>query len=401
MFSGVCDLEKERFTLIEGGMTPKRISDCKKRLELCHVTNTRLMGVLAMYMRFELEDMPYPCIHQFFYFDAEEFGFESYKSVKGNDMHRVYEIGGGMMGGLGGTPVNLNLKEAVHLLKQFVNFNRERRLPMPEGISEYGFLLNMDDELSEPDRYILNGKICVRPQNDYETVNYFLMRCFGKDFEGADLIAKPGLSRDLFPDFKMGTLCKNSIDEGREPGEYICESLVEFDNAYHLTVTKVTVSGRRVSGYERVNQLTVSAMEAAMMLSRPELVNVYSLPMDNSFTVDRSLSKLTEGAMISDYPGGKLFMIFHSHNDHVAKKEYRLNEDVLGLYYVSDRQLICAAYSKENIWVLEKDLAKASIRDRLKPVARYEFLEPVVYEYINSGFESFDEFVAIISQNEE
>ena len=51
--------------------------------------------------------------------------------------------------------------------------------------------------------------------------------------------------------------------------------------------------------------------------------------------------------------------------------------------------------------MLEMDLAKASIRDRLKPVARYEFLEPVVYEYINSGFESFDEFVAIISQNEE
>ena len=83
-------MSKERFTLIEGGLSQNSISDCRKRLELCHITNTRLMGVLAMYMRFELEDMPYPCIHQFFYFDAEEFGFESYKSVKGNDMHRVY-----------------------------------------------------------------------------------------------------------------------------------------------------------------------------------------------------------------------------------------------------------------------------------------------------------------------
>ena len=394
-------MNKDRFTLIEGGLSQNSISDCGKRLELCHITNTRLMGVLAMYMRFELEDMPYSCIHQFFYFDAEEFGFESYKSVKGNDMHRVYEIGGGMMGGLGGEPVNLNLKEAVHLLQHFVDFNRMRHLPMPEGISEYGFLLNLDGELSEPDRYILNAKICVRPRNDYEAVNYFLMRCFGKDFDGASMVAVPGVELELFPDYRAGTFCKNVIDEGDEDGTYICESLVEFDNRYHLTVTKVSVAGRRVTRYERINTLTVSAMEAAMMLSRSEYVNVYALSPEVHADAGRSLSKLTEGAMITDYPGGKLFMIFHANNDHVAKKEYRLNEDVLGLYYVSGRQLICASYSKEDMWELEKDLAKCSIRNGLKPISRYEFLEPVVYEFINSGFDSFDEFVAIISQSEE
>ena len=53
------------------------------------------------------------------------------------------------------------------------------------------------------------------------------------------------------------------------------------------------------------------------------------------------------------------------------------------------------------MWELEKDLAKCSIRNGLKPISRYEFLEPVVYEFINSGFDSFDEFVAIISQSEE
>ena len=392
---------RERFTLIEGGLLNNRITNYKRDLVECYIINTRLMGVLAMYMKFNLEGAPYPCIHQFFYFDAEEFGFESYKSVKGDDMHRVKEIGNGMMGGLGGTPKHLNIREAVHLLKHYSDFNRERHIPMPDGIDEYGFLLEMDGELSEPDLYILNAKICVKPRNDYETVNYFLMRCFGKDFDGAALIAKTGMELELFPDYKQGTFCKNIVDEGNEPGTYINESLVEFDNRYHLTITKVTVKNKIVTRYERINSLTVSAVEAAMMLSRSELVNVYRLPRENSFQVDRSLSKLTEGAMIHDYPGGKLFMIFHPNNDHVAKKEYRLNEDVMGLYYVSDKQLICASYSQEDIWELEKDLAKSSIRACMKPTARYEFLEPVIYEFINSGFDDFDEFVELISRGKE
>ena len=298
---------------------------------------------------------------------------------------------------------------------------------MPEGIEEYGFLLNLDGKLSEPDQYILNRKICVRLQNDYEAVNYFLMRCFGKDFEGAKLVMAPGILQEkdtaiapgnvqnaedeasiaggkcarmqleLFPDYRQGTFCKNIIDEGREPGEYICESLVEFGDCYHLTITKVCVKNRLVCGYERINNQTVSAREAAMMLSRSEFINVYMRVGEPGLVPERSLSKLTEGAMIHNYPDGKLFMIFKPNNNHVAKKEYRLNEDVLGLYYVSETELVFASNSKADIWELEKDLAKSTIRAELKPTSRYEFKEPVIYEYMNSGFESFSQFVAVIS----
>lgn len=410
----------------------------------CYVTNTRLMGVLAMYMRFDAPssvpenssfDAPGSAmkkstgdtLHMFFYFDAEEFGFDNYKSMVGDDTQEVAELRGSIMGGLGGEPQNISLREAVHILKHYVRFNRERGIPMPEGIEEYGFLLNLDGKLSEPDQYILNRKICVRLQNDYEAVNYFLMRCFGKDFEGAKLVMAPGILQEkdtaiapgnvqnaedeasiaggkcagmqleLFPDYRQGTFCKNIIDEGREPGEYICESLVEFGDCYHLTITKVCVKNRLVCGYERINNQTVSAREAAMMLSRSEFINVYMRVGEPGLVPERSLSKLTEGAMIHNYPDGKLFMIFKPNNNHVAKKEYRLNEDVLGLYYVSETELVCASNSKADIWELEKDLAKSTIRAELKPTSRYEFKEPVIYEYMNSGFESFSQFVAVIS----
>ena len=93
-------------------------------------------------------------------------------------------------------------------------------------------------------------------------------------------------------------------------------------------------------------------------------------------------------------------MIFHSDNKHVARKEYRLNEDVLGMYFVSDAgQVIAAAYTLEDIYLLEKDLAGSAISKSLIPTQRYEFQEPVLYEFIQSTMDRFETFVDIIQNN--
>ncbi len=82
------------------------------------------------------------------------------------------------------------------------------------------------------------------------------------------------------------------------------------------------------------------------------------------------------------------------------KKEYRLNEDVLGMYFVSDSgQLISASYSLEEIRQLEIDLELPFGR-KLIPTAKYEFQEPVLYEFIQSGFEDFELFVDAIKTGE-
>ena len=85
----------------------------------------------------------------------------------------------------------------------------------------------------------------------------------------------------------------------------------------------------------------------------------------------------------------------------MAKKEYRLNEDVLGMYFVSDSgQLISASYSLEEIRQLEIDLGTSSCGRKLIPTAKYEFQEPVLYEFIQSGFEDFELFVDAIKTGE-
>ena len=105
--------------------------------------------------------------------------------------------------------------------------------------------------------------------------------------------------------------------------------------------------------------------------------------------------------MATDHETGTLYMIFHPNNKHVAKKEYRLNEDVLGMYFVSTAgQLISAAYSLDEIRCLELDLGTSSFGKKLVPIAKYEFQEPVLYEFIQSGFDDFELFVDAIKTGE-
>lgn len=393
-------MNKDNFKVIRGGLLDSA-NTSKKTFVSAYVTNTRLMGVLGMYIHFELPDNKALFdLHQFFYFDAEEYGFETYDSVLGTDDGRVSEIENSLIGGLGGEKIDLTLKEAQFILQEYVRFNRREKIPMPEGFDEYQFLLENEMKMTEPELYILMCKLCVHIESPYELINYFLMRCFGKDFKAAAFLTTQDFDVERFPDFKAGTFCKNTIDKGDEPNSYISESLVEFDDSYYVVVTHVKLAQMQICHYERISAFRVSSAEAAMMLSRSEFVSVYKMLADAS-TFTTTSTKLTANAMITKHDTGILYMIFHPNNKHVAKKEYRLNEDVLGMYFVSDAgQLISAAYSLDEIRQLEIDLGTSSFGRKIIPTAKYEFQEPVLYEFIQSGFEDFELFVDAIKTGE-
>ena len=106
--------------------------------------------------------------------------------------------------------------------------------------------------------------------------------------------------------------------------------------------------------------------------------------------------------MVTTHDNGTLYMMFHPNNKHAAKQEYRLNEDIFGMYYVSSSgQLLAAAYSLEEIKQLEQDLAKAPVGRNLIPSGKFEFQEPVLYEFMQSGFIDFADFVDAIKTGEE
>lgn len=395
-------MNKNDLKVLRGGLLDSA-GTSRKLFISAYITNTRLMGVLGMYIHFKLPDNETMTdLHQFFYFDAEEYGFETYQSVLGDDPKRVAELENSLIGGLGGKKVPLSLREAQYLLQEYTRLNKKEALPMPDDEKEYAFLLEQDIFLTDPEKYILMCKQCTEMESPYELINYFLMRCFGKDFSAAYFLTTQNFQLERFPDFKAGTFCKNIIEEGGEPNTYRCESLVEFDDRYYIAVTSVTLDRMQVCAYDRISTLKVSQAEAAMMLARSEFVSVYEIldtPSSPGFGSDST--RLSQKAMITEHETGTLYMIFHPNNKHVAKKEYRLNEDVLGLYFISEcGQLICAAYSLEEIRCLEVDLGTSAFGKWLTPIAKYEFQEPVLYEFIQSGFEDFELFVDAIKTGE-
>ena len=109
-------MEKNQFTVLRGGLLDSAATS-RKEFVSAYITNTRLMGVLGMYMHFKLPDnLVQRDLHQFFYFDAEEYGFETYHSVLGENRTRIFEIESSLIGGLGGRKIPITEEQARCLL---------------------------------------------------------------------------------------------------------------------------------------------------------------------------------------------------------------------------------------------------------------------------------------------
>lgn len=408
------------FSVIRGGLA-ETTAQAKKTFVSAYVTDTRLMGVVGVYIHWALpENQTRTDLHQFFYFDAEEFGFDTYVGVvtspDGEGLEMLYRTEYSLLGGLGGKQVKLTQQEARYLIQQYVEMNRRLHLPLPEGYDEYSFLLSPQIQLPQTESYVLMSKQCPVLSSPYQVINYFLMRIFGKDFEAAKFLTKHYVRTDLFPEHGMATLFKNTIDEADSAdsgtntayhvtGEdsfsthtaYLCESLIAYDDLYYIIVTQVTLDHLRVVKFEKISSFKVSGAEAAMMLAKPEYITVFDI-IDGAPSFNNQTTKLSRRAMPSSHEIGEMYMIFYPHNNHVNQPVFALNEDVLGVYFVTEYgQLILSAFSTEGIKALESDFLTSGYAHYCILVSKYEFKEPVLYDFLSSGFEDFEDFVDFIA----
>lgn len=136
-----------------------------------------------------------------------------------------------------------------------------------------------------------------------------------------------------------------------------------------------------------------------MMLTRPEYVTVFDWYEDApAFT--RNSTQLTQRAMITAHENGSLFMVFHPHNNHVNKQVYLLNDDVLGNYYVSNSdQLVLSSYTLEGIRAMEADFIDSGLYSYAALAGKYQFGEPVMEEFMSSGFDDFTDFASFIAKD--
>ena len=137
-----------------------------------------------------------------------------------------------------------------------------------------------------------------------------------------------------------------------------------------------------------------------MMLSRPEYVSVYDILVDPE-EFDEKSWELTLSTMVTVHENGRLFMAFNNNNNHVNRRTFRLSDDVYGLYFVTDfGQLILSAATLRNIRSMEDRLMKSPLGHLLRPGSKYEFKEPILYEFIQSDFDDFDDYVDYLNPEE-
>lgn len=392
-------MTERKFTVIKGGASASATGSEKKFVS-AFITDTRLMGVVGLYIHWELVSPDYTSdFHQFFYFDAEEYGFETYKSLLGKDEEALQAIEQALIGGLGGSKVAVTEKEATHLVQKYVAFNQNLSLSLPEPQKEYDFLLENPISLSESEEKVLIGKLFTPISSEYHLINYFLMRIFGADLEAAVHLATVDADFEEVVEKTGATLCKNTIDEFLE-GEslsYLCESLLEIDGKYKLILSEILLDGLKVRQMKIRSSFFVSPAEAAMMLNRPEFITVYEVLEEVEDFLDTFL-EITSNSMQTFHENGRLYVEFNKHNDHVNRKVFRLNDDIHGLYYITDfGQLIIAAYNLSEIHEIEKRLKSSNAENYIFATAKYEFKEPILYEFIQSDFDDFTEFLDFLN----
>ena len=407
------------------------------RIKFAETTDTRLMGVLGMHVHWAAMESPaleqylrtkdsslenfVSEYHQIFYYEVEENGLETVTEVWGDDPKTVLEVKNRFFGGLGCEKmIRLSENEALWLIRSFVEDTKDKK----SGGTE---IINADDEILErsimkngmpasleelekdlKDRQLLRPeeetllmqKICTPLKNECAVINYYLMRVFGHDPEGASLLELPLANRKFLQNValpKRAVLRKNSIQKriGETGAEsYLCESLLECENGFYLAFTELGLSDKRVNSAKLNTSFKITDFEAARKLRKPEYIAFFELNGLDQQNPEDMMAELLPRASRKFFDTGILYMDYNTDNDHVNRPVYDLSDDVMASYFLTDTdQLIVASSNPSSMMSAELLLRMSSIGKHAEPVGRYNFAHPLLGDFIDSGYDDFYEYL--------
>jgi hypothetical protein len=364
------------------------------------VTNSRLMGVLVVYIRWRVgtgkRGKNAEVFHQFFYIETTEIGIEAYQGINENDEADMLEIEQAMIGGLGAKKIDISKREAFLLIQQYARLNEKYGEELPPPIAEYEFILNARLDASSNEETELLLKTCEPIKNRNQLIHYFLMRYFAGDESVLGQLADIEFPANLSEESYAATLCQNRIEKrenGDEEVSFICESLIETETDHRIIISELTLADERIASFDIISDFPISNAETAMKLERPEFITVYEAFLDADDIQD-FLDKEYPAALKRETNAGKLYLSFNETNHHLQESLYRLNDDVKGMLYITDEdQLILAAYSLPQIHQLEREAQAFPFGRQLLPIAKYEFREDVFYDFVQGDSGNFVHFV--------
>ena len=367
------------------------------------VTDTRLMGVLGLHMCWHPEGAAGADLdkHLYLYYDIEELGLDQLAVFIGDDELAEEIAWKNLFGGLGANKIGISEREAVYLVHKFVEETRKKGEPLPEAVAEIQFILDKPVTIDDGGILLLNNKMCVPRETDYATCHYYLMRLFGHDPAGAALLAAPGADGKGIAMPEASTFLQNKAQlrtgpDGRR--RYLCESLIEAVDSHYIVLSELNVVEGLVESARLKDKFKISDVEAGMKLRRMEYVSVYEICEDR-LEFDAHFAAYALGCTVTPHETGSMYMRFRPDNKHVEQSVFNLNDDVIALYYVTEfGQMIVSSYSYEGITNAEASINASGLKECVFPTSKYKFFDSVVFEFANSGFDDFDEFISTIEE---
>lgn len=379
----------------------------------CTATDTRLMGVVGIHITWKTTGGGYnERFEQLFYLNFEDNIIDPYFESGDSLDIRMAREKILMLSALGGNAVDLSEKE-VRFLVQSCCLTPAGRTKQNTG-SGYDNLLQPAAKLRKTEYDDLMKRICTPLPTPLYYVNYYLMRAASMDLRGmayltgqslcgTEMISPSDMPDDLppFPYASKGhiTLCLNTIESQLDGNRYLCRALTERPDSYYLSSIELSLESNtgRVRGASLISEFRISDIEAAMILRRTEYIDVFKV-IDDDPRFNAIFRSFTTGFTENIYEHGRLFIEYNNNNDHVGKAEYRLNDDVKTAYYLSDRgQLLMMAYTPEAAKEAEYHLSQQFSSFGIIFGMKFEFPDPVLYEFINSDFDDFLDFILFIT----
>ncbi len=393
-------MDRTNLRVIKGGPSYS-INDAPKKFVSAFVTNTRLMGVLVLYVHWKMENEDsITSLHQFFYVETSETGIESYKSIYGNNQKALIEVEQAMIGGLGGEKVGLTEKETYILVQKYAEMTEKFGMALPGDIDEYGFIIEEEIEYDQVEIRKLFCKTCVSITGAEQLINYFLMRYISADFTAVDFLSHHPLKRDVIPSSKTQILCLNKVKKRQDDDggiSYMCESLMEDQMNYRILVTEIKIKDRLIGSFELISEFGVSPAEAAMKLARPEYITIFEI-MEDRDNIEDALDRMYPAALQKRTVMGKVYLMFKNNNDHLKESFYRLNDDIKGIVYITDEdQLVLSCYTIAQIHKFENEMQYSEFGNLIIALAKYEFKESIFYDFMQSSTGDFLHYMEYVS----
>ena len=403
--------KQSRFSVIEGGLktkSPTLIDELRASLKnSCFeikATNTRLMGVVGLMLSYNMLGHRFT---QLFILDYEEYGVADYVGLFTDSEEEIESHADTMFGALGGEWVDITAEESWALIAAADRINEEYGVEFPEDYMQFREAIKDADEDIEVYRSALS-KVCIKLRSDNELVNYFIMRCVGKDNTTLSILCSEyfldntDTGNSPYDKFSRGlkinnpsTLFKNDIEK-IGPRKYLCKSLVEDDGIFSLIVSEVRVVKDVVKSATVISNMEITVWESAMQLRRID----YVLTAECSCTQEefsKLVSKTFQTVNSHSHENGMLYMIYRNNNDHVCSPHYRLDADLIGsVFFIDEKEAIVCSADPSDTDIIAKALLLSdcfSKNGNIGNVERFKFDDKIIGPFIDSGMDNFREFI--------